>query len=410
MEQRAVDHGELELLRHQSPQLNFGEDSPWDTIAGDFNGDHRSDYARLGGTGAWVFFGNPDGTFTRRFQSYADGFPLNFGQPSTWQVVTGDFNADTRVDYARLGGTGAWVFFGNPDGTFTRTFQSYVNESPPLDFGESSAWQAIAGDFNGDGRGDYARLGSTGAWVFSGNADRTFTRSFQTYPASMAFGLPSPFQVVTGDFNGHHRTSYARLGGTQAFVFLHEERLAHLPTLARDPHGGLQPGAHLRARQLLQRAHLEVLAGLAFSFEACLGIRVGAGRACHEVWRPAASPLGYRPSMLTSGQWFIVRALATGSYSASSEAEGAWAPTWRFTSGALACMRSKWPGIAPGPSSLTAKTARFGECIERFEGESPLVAIVVRGADEMCACTDRPCTEAALMRTSEAVNAYQQSH
>jgi hypothetical protein len=70
------------------------------------------------------------------------------------------------------------------------------------------------------GKGDYARLGATGAWMFNGQADGTFVKGFQTYDG-LDFGLPSSFQVVTGKFSAG-RTSYARLGGTQAFVFLHK--------------------------------------------------------------------------------------------------------------------------------------------------------------------------------------------
>jgi hypothetical protein len=157
--------------------------------------------------------------FTTFVESYVDESPaLNFGLPSSWQPITGDFNGDGRTDYARLGDTGAWLFFGNASGTFTRGFQSYVDQSPALNFGLPSSWQAITGDFDHDGRTDYARIGSTGAWLFFGAANRTFTRGFQNYEG-LAFGLPSAWQVVTGDFAGNGKTSYARLGDTKAFVY-----------------------------------------------------------------------------------------------------------------------------------------------------------------------------------------------
>jgi hypothetical protein len=252
-----------------APALDFGEASSWTPVTGDFNGDGRTDYARLGGPGAFVFLGNANRTFTRTFHDYGT---LNFGQPSTWQVVSGDFDNDGKDDYARLGGTGSFIFYGGAGGSFTRVFQPYT-DAPALDFGEASPWQSVAGDWNGDGRTDYARLGDQGAWVFFGNANRTFTRAwrgygtlafglpststpitgdfdgdgkdeyarlgdhgawifsgksdgsfvagFQTYDG-LSFGQPSSFQVVTGKFRGGNRTSYARLGGTQSFVFLHD--------------------------------------------------------------------------------------------------------------------------------------------------------------------------------------------
>jgi hypothetical protein len=89
------------------PTLNFGAPSPWTPIVGDFNGDGRADYARLGDTGAWIFFGNANGSFIHVFQTYGN---LAFGLPSAWQVVTGDFKGDGKVGYARLGGPRAEVF------------------------------------------------------------------------------------------------------------------------------------------------------------------------------------------------------------------------------------------------------------------------------------------------------------
>jgi len=204
----------------QSPPLDFGENSTWESIAGDFNGDGMSDYARVGATGAWVFYGNLNKTFTRTFQTYQAPAPaLNFGQPATSQLIAGDFNGDFRTDYARLDSIGAWVFFGNADKTFTRQYQGYLDQEP-THFGAPSAWTPITGDFNGDGRTDYARLGSTGAAVFMGNANGTFGRTFQTYDGGVAFGQPSSWQVVTGDFGGHRRIGYARLGGTEAHFYI----------------------------------------------------------------------------------------------------------------------------------------------------------------------------------------------
>jgi Trypsin/FG-GAP-like repeat len=198
--------------------LDFGLPSTWETITGDFNGDGKADYARIGSSGAWLYFGNASGTFTQGFLDYSD---LAFGQPSNWTTIVGNFegtgnaSCPTCMDFARLGDTGMWMFYGNSNGTFTRTFQSYAG----LDFQLPSPWQTAVGDFDADGRTDYARLGSTGAWVYYGNTNRTFTQTFYAYQAGYDFGVPSSYSLAVGDFNGDGRWDYARLGGTGAYLY-----------------------------------------------------------------------------------------------------------------------------------------------------------------------------------------------
>ncbi len=252
--------------------LSFGLPSTWEPIQGDFDGDGKTDYARIGATGAWLFYSNGDGTFTPpSFQTYEDPPALNFGQPSTdWQTITGDFNGDGRMDYARVGASGAWMFLGQPapGRGFVRTFQAYQAPVPTLSpawraitgdfdgdgqtdyarlgntdawiflasngfagieqtypapvvgFGLPSSWEPITGDFNGDGKTDYARIGSTGAWTYMSTGHGSFAQGFQAYPTGVSFGQPSSWQTITGDFNGDHKTDYARLGDTNAWIFL----------------------------------------------------------------------------------------------------------------------------------------------------------------------------------------------
>ena len=152
----------------------FGLPSSWEVITGDFNGDGRTDYARIGNAGAWFYFGNTGNTFTQSFQTYPTG--VSFGQPSSWRTITGDFNGDGKTDYVRLGDTSARVFLGNASGIFTNQIQSYTMGE---NFGLPSPWQTITGDFNGDGKTDYARLGDTGAWLYFGNQPGTFIQGFQ---------------------------------------------------------------------------------------------------------------------------------------------------------------------------------------------------------------------------------------
>ncbi|OJT17792.1 hypothetical protein BO221_43095 [Archangium sp. Cb G35] len=193
---------------------NFGNPSVWETIVGDFNGDGRTDYARLGASYAHLFFSRGDGTFSNLVQAYPPGW--NFGNPSPWKTIVGDFNGDGRTDYARVGGTYAHFFFSNGDGTFSNPVHYYPTG---WDFGFNASWPTMVGDFNGDGRTDYARLGASYAHLFFSKGDGTFSNLVQAYPPGWNFGNPSPWKTIVGDFNGDGRTDYARVGGTYAHFF-----------------------------------------------------------------------------------------------------------------------------------------------------------------------------------------------
>ena len=203
-------------LVHQYPSgWDFGFSSPWKTITGDFNGDGKTDYARLGGTYGHFFISNGDGTFSNPIHQYPSGWDFGFGPE--WKVITGDFNGDGMTDYARLGGTYRHFFISNGDGTFSNPVHHYP---AGWDFGFSSPWKTITGDFNGDGRTDYARLGGTYGHFFISNGDGTFATPVHQYPSGWDFGFGPEWKVITGDFNGDGMTDYARLGGTYGHFFI----------------------------------------------------------------------------------------------------------------------------------------------------------------------------------------------
>ena len=186
-------------------------------LAGDFNGDGRTDIALVGGAG-WasipIAFSNGDGTFT----------VTNDGVPSfaTWEAtpgvkaLTGDFNGDGRTDIALVGGAG-WasipVAFSNGNGSFTVT-----------NYGVSSfaAWEAtpgveaLTGDFNGDGRTDIALVGGAG-WasipVAFSNGNGTFNVTNDGVPYFATWEATPGVKALTGDFNGDGKTDIALVGG-----------------------------------------------------------------------------------------------------------------------------------------------------------------------------------------------------
>ena len=130
------------------------------------------------GTHNVVFMpGNGDGTFRTAVLLTALAAPQ--------QIVSGDFNADGKQDFAVLGGSGTSsvelqldIFLGNGDGSFrhlpTQAFTPLSNLMPE---------QFLAGDFNHDGKLDLLiGYDGNGGWISSGddidllagNGDGTF--------------------------------------------------------------------------------------------------------------------------------------------------------------------------------------------------------------------------------------------
>lgn len=65
-----------------------------------------------------------------------------------------------------------------------------------------------------------ARLDATGARLFTNNGDGTFAHPVQSYPSGWDFSPNSSWPPITADFDGDYRTDYARLGDTQAYLFI----------------------------------------------------------------------------------------------------------------------------------------------------------------------------------------------
>ncbi len=195
-------------------------------ITGDFNGDGKTDFAFAGGTSIDVMLSNGDGTFSGSTFTYPssvespNGGPYQCGQGLTQDCVpiVGDFNGDGKTDFAVMGGNAAYVFLSNGDGTFSAVAfglgQSFGN--PP---GFQSSNMPITGDFNGDGKTDFAVATGAAVYVYLSIGDGTFSETTFVYPNGWNFGNPLVnFWPIIGDFDGDGRTDFAFSAGTTLYI------------------------------------------------------------------------------------------------------------------------------------------------------------------------------------------------
>jgi hypothetical protein len=201
----------------------------------DFNGDGKPDVLEQGTGTLLVMLGNGDGTFQAPI-STASGANLLV-------VAAGDLNGDGKADVVGIYNNALFVYISKGDGTFAPGVSYSLGVSVAV---------LTLGDFNGDGKADVVvSISSDGTTageelVFLGKGDGTF----QAPKASSGIGLLT--NAVAGDFNSDGKVDLAVSGtvpcaencpGSEVFLFLgNGDGTFQTPTVIL-PGGGLLAAA-----------------------------------------------------------------------------------------------------------------------------------------------------------------------
>ncbi|MFD3483893.1 FG-GAP-like repeat-containing protein [Streptomyces sp. NPDC058665] len=179
--------------------------------SGDYNGDGTDDVAAAyqydDGIKLWTWIGKGNGTFNEPFSSWAGSWTLD-----RMTLHAGDFNGDGRDDigvwYRYTDSTKLWTFTSDSAGKFNSPFSSWTTTTWAL-----SRTKFTTGDFNGDGRDDLGALydydnDSVKLWTFLASPSGGFAHPVEAW-SSTAYGDWARTELFSGDFNGDGRDDFA---------------------------------------------------------------------------------------------------------------------------------------------------------------------------------------------------------
>src|SRR5712692_4184977 len=223
---------------HPALPANIGGYLPYNSGAqymqfGDFNGDGKLDYAWIPyNQQFWLIAYGTDTGFTMPDPAHP-ALPANIGgylpyNSGAQYMQFGDFNGDGKLDYAWIPyNQQFWLIAYGTDTGFT--MPDPAHPALPANIGgylpyNSGAQYMQFGDFNGDGKLDYAWIPyNQQFWLIAYGTDTGFTMPDPAHPALPAnIGGYLPYNsgaqyMHFGDFNGDGKLDYAWIPYNQQF-------------------------------------------------------------------------------------------------------------------------------------------------------------------------------------------------
>jgi hypothetical protein len=197
------------LLANFSPDWGYTSMDRLPLVTGDWNGDGRTDIARVTEAGIYFYVANGGSGFTFHQSLMALSPAQGLVSASTHPIFTGDWNGDGKTDIARLVDGGVYFYVGTDIAFVPHHF--LANFSPTQGFSNQDRHPFVFGDWNGDGKTDIGRIGEGGLYTYlsTGTTFASLT-TFANLAPAQGFTSAASLPLITGDWNGDGKTDIAR--------------------------------------------------------------------------------------------------------------------------------------------------------------------------------------------------------
>ncbi len=215
---------------------NFANGRDYPVVTGDWNGDGRTDVARVIATGIKFYVADDNGWTA--FGELADFGKNSFANGNDYPLVTGDWNGDGLTDVGRVNASGMKFYTSTGVAADSANnivgWESYADLS---DLGQGSYNNAenyplITGDWNGDGLSDLGRVTSSGMSFHLSTGEGWQSKSALSDFGNSAYGKADSNPLVTGDWNRDGFTDMARVTATgMKFYIAHDHGWSEFATI-----------------------------------------------------------------------------------------------------------------------------------------------------------------------------------